>query len=98
MIQGYVKLTDKDHRKVIVRTEYDDLVVLRVLDGTKMEVGDAVVGALDCQGENLIFDLNKRVGVQVFVENGHRLFASAGASSGSRHTLPSGRSMRRAVA
>ncbi len=40
MIQGHVKLIEKDHRKAIVRTEYDDLVVLRILDEAKVDVGD----------------------------------------------------------
>ncbi|RPH37386.1 hypothetical protein EHM92_02820 [bacterium] len=95
MIQGYVKLRDKDQRKVIVRTEYDDLIVLRILDGANIDVGDAIVGALDCQGENFILDLNKQLGVRVYVENGHRLFASAGRHTEDRHSIQSGRSVRR---
>lgn len=98
MIQGHVRLIDKDQRKAIVRTEYDDLVVLRILDGTKVDVGDIIVGALDCQGENFVLDHSKRVGVQVFIENGHRLFASAGGGNGSRRANHSNQMLRRAVA
>jgi len=78
MIQGYVRRADKDQRKVTVRTEYDDKIVLRILDGAMMDVGDAVVGALDCQGENFILDMNKHLGIRVYVENGRKLFALAG--------------------
>ncbi len=98
MIQGHVRLIDKDQRKAIVRTEYDDLVVLRILDGTKVDVGDIIVGALDCQGENFVLDHSKHVGVQVYIENGHRLFASAGRGNGSRQANHSHPYMRRAVA
>jgi len=98
MIQGHVKLMDKDHRKAIVRTEYDDLVVLRILDGTKVDVGDIIVGALDCQGENFVLDHSKHVGVPVFIENGHRLFASAGRRNGTRQAARPVHLVRRAVA
>jgi hypothetical protein len=95
MIQGYVKLTHKDQHKVIVRTEYDDLIVLRILDRTAINVGDAVVGALDCQGETIIFDLNKHIGIRVYVENGRKLFAIGGQKVPSRHSIPSNHSVRR---
>ncbi len=98
MIQGHVRLIDKDQRKVIVRTEYDDLVVLRILDGTRVDVGDIIVGALDCQGENFVLDHSKRVGVQVYIENGHGLFSSAGRGHTSRHANLSAQVLRRAVA
>ena len=98
MIQGHVRLIDKDQRKVIVRTEYDDLVVLRILDGTKVDVGDIIVGALDSQGENFVLDHSKRVGVQVFIENGHRLFATARRGNGSRQANHAHPYLRRAVA
>lgn len=98
MIQGHVKLMDKDHRKAIVRTEYDDLVVLRILDGTKVDVGDIIVGALDCQGENFVLDHSKHVGVPVYIENGRRLFASAGRRTGTRQINRPIHLVRRAVA
>jgi hypothetical protein len=93
MIQGYVKFADKVQHKVTVRTEYDDLIVLRVLDRTKIDVGDAIVGALDSHGENFVLDLNKQIGVRVYVENGRRLFISAGQKAASRHSVPSSRAM-----
>jgi hypothetical protein len=95
MIQGYVRHRDNEQHKVVVRTEYNDLIVLRVLDDTKIDVGDAVVGALDCRGENFILDLNKQRGVRVYVENGHKLFAVPERKVPSRHSIPSNRSMRR---
>ena len=95
MIQGYVKLTDKHQRKVTVRTEYDDLIVLRILDGARIDVGDAIVGTLDCQGENLVLDLNKHVGVRAYVENGRPLFALAERRTASRHSISSSRSVHR---
>ncbi len=98
MIQGHVKLIDKDHRKAIVRTEYDDLVVLRILDGTRVDVGDIIVGPLDCQGENFVLDHSKHVGVPVVVENGHKLFATAGRQNGTHQATRPFHIARRAVA
>ena len=98
MIQGHVKLMDKDHRKAIVRTEYDDLVVLRILDGTKVDVGDIIVGALDSRGENFVLDHSKHVGLAVYIENGHKLFASAGRRNGVRQVNRPLHLVRRAVA
>ncbi len=94
MIQGHVKLIDSQH-KAIVRTEYDDLIVLRVLDGSRLDTGDIIVGSLDCQGENVVLDINKQVGVRVYVENGRRLFASARQRTTSRHSIPSDHPVRR---
>ena len=98
MIQGHVRLIDKDQRKAIVRTEYDDVIVLRILDGTKVDPGDIIVGALDCQGENFVLNHSKHVGVQVYIENGHKLFASAGRGNSTRHANHSTQFLRRAVA
>jgi hypothetical protein len=99
MIQGHVKLVHKEQRKAIVRTEYDDLIILRILDGTKLDVGDTIVGALDCQGENFVLDHTKHVGVSVYIENGHKLFASAGRGVGTRQvTRSTHNTLRRAVA
>ncbi len=98
MIQGHVKMIDKDTRKIVVRTEYDDLVVLRILDGTKVDIGDMIVGQLDCQGENFVLDHSKHVGVQVYIENGRKLFATAGRSNGTRPANRSIHFVRRAVA
>jgi hypothetical protein len=94
MIQGHVKLIDSQH-KVIVRTEYDDLIVLRVLDRSRLDIGDIIVGSLDCQGESVVLDINKQVGVRVYVENGRRLFASARLRTTSRHSSPSDHPVRR---
>jgi hypothetical protein len=76
MIQGYVRKVDRGISKAVVRTEYDDLIILRILDGSRVDVGDAIVGSLDSQGDNFIFDHSKRRGVHVYIENGRRLFTS----------------------
>jgi len=98
MIQGHVKLIDKEHHKAIVRTEFDDLIVLRIKDDTKVDVGDTIVGALDCQGENFVLDHSKRVGLAVFIENAHRLFANSGRGNNTRHLNHPVNALRKAVA
>jgi len=95
MIQGHVKLVSREHHKAIVHTEYDDLIVLRILDGARPDVGDVVVGLLDCKGERLVLDLNKHVGVRVFVENGRRLFVAPGGRPVSRHSVHTSNLVRR---
>ena len=91
MIQGYITAVVRDQNRAIVRTEYGDLIAFRILDGTPVDVGDAIVGSLDQQGETFILDHSKHAGVLVYLENGRRLFALAGRRSQGRHTLASGR-------
>lgn len=86
MIQGYITQVAKDQCRALVQTEFGDLVSFRILDGSIIDVGDPIVGALDHQGENLILDLKRRDGVLVFIENGRRLFASAGRGADVRHS------------
>ncbi len=95
MIQGQVKLIDKDQHKAIVRTEYDDLIVLRILDSARMDVGDTIVGWLDCQGENFVLDINKEEGVRVYVENGRRLFVTPEQRPAGRRPVQANHSVRR---
>ena len=95
MIQGQIKLVDKDQHKAIVRTEYDDLIVLRILDSERVDVGDTIVGWLDCQGENFVLDIDKEIGVRVYVENGRKLFVTPGQRSASRRSVQAHHSVRR---